>query len=266
MIVIRDARLPLGDFGKVLGYIPQAEKTYAYIHSGYPQMNEHQLAIAESTTFQRDELMVDVSTGNQIMTIEMAQVFALQRCRTAKEAIRLITSLVEKYGFLPSAGPNSETLCIADAEEAWVLEIFSVGPFWSPDSGELGVIWAAQRVPDDHVCIVPNWSIIKEIDLSRPEDFMASKNYMQVAIDYGWYVPESGKPFIWQEVIAFQRSTFEGTIYDMTADVDWFVPNPKGELVKSPLTTPFPRKEWRELLDITWRRVVSMGGYGEEYF
>jgi len=324
-----DARLPLGDFGKVLGYIPQAEKTYAYIHSGYPQINEHQLAIAESTTFQRDELMVDVSTGNQIMTIEMAQVFALQRCRTAKEAIRLITSLVEKYGFLPSAGPNSETLCIADAEEAWVLEIFSVGPFWSPDSGELGVIWAAQRVPDDHVCIVPNWSIIKEIDLSRPEDFMASKNYMQVAIDYGWYVPESGKPFIWQEVyaptpkefaisrlwlfystvapslkewpdrklttpykgynayhqdlesisiypfsvkpekkmsvqdvIAFQRSTFEGTIYDMTADVDWFVPNPKGELVKSPLTTPFPRKEWRDLLDITWRRVVSMGGYG----
>jgi dipeptidase len=255
-------------------------------------------------------------------------VFALQRCKTSREAVKLITSLVEKYGFLPSCGPESEALCIADPNEAWVLEVFSVGKGWTPESGKSGALWAAQRVPDDHVTMIPNWSIIKEIDLSKPDEFMASKNYMQVAVDHGWYDPKSGKPFIWQDVyspvprewavsrfwlfystvapsgkwpnkkltnpykgydsyhqnleplstypfsikpekklsvrdvIAFQRSVFKGTIYDMTSDKDWLVPDREGKLIKSPLTTPFPTKPMRELLDITWRRNVSRGGYG----
>ena len=326
---LQDVRKPLLEYGKIIGYIPQVEKTYAYFHTGYPQMNEHQLAIGESTLSQRDELKVDIDSGMQIMTIEQAQLFALQRCKTAREAIKLITSLVEKYGFLPSCGPESEALCIADPDEAWVLEVFSVGLDWDPESGEPGAIWAAQRVPDDHIAVVPNWSIIKEIDLSNPDYFMASKNYMQVAIDHGWYDPKSGKSFNWQkayspiprewalgrfwlfystfapslkewpnkklltpfsgynayhqyledisfypfsakpdkklsvqDVIAFQRSVFEGTIYDMTADTDWLVPDGKGGLAKSSLATPFPTKDMRELLDITWRRMVSRGGYG----
>jgi len=326
---LQDVKKPLHEYGKVIGHIPQMEKTYAYFHTGYPQMNEHQLAIGESTLSQRDELKVDYGWGKQIMTIEQAQLFALQRCKTAREAIKLITSLVEKYGFLPSCGPESEALCIADTEEAWVLEVFSVGPDWDPEKGKPGAIWAAQRVPDDHITVVPNWSIIKEIDLTKPDEFMASENYMQVAIEHGWYDPKSGKPFIWQEayapiprewainrfwlfystfaphfkewpnkklttpfsgynayhqyleslsyypfsvkpekklsvqdVIAFQRSVFEGTIYDMTADTDWMVPDGKGGLKLSPLATPFPTKDMRELLDITWRRMVSRGGYG----
>ena len=326
---LQDVEKPLHEYGKVIGHIPQVEKTYAYFHTGYPQMNEHQLAIGESTLSQRDELKVDYGWGKQIMTIEQAQLFALQRCKTAREAIKLITSLVEEYGFLPSCGPESEALCIADPQEAWVLEVFSVGPDWDPESGKPGAIWAAQRVPDDHITVVPNWSIIKEIDLTKPDEFMASENYMQVAIDHGWYDPKSGKPFIWQEVyapiprewaisrfwlfystfaphfkewpnkklttpfsgynayhqyleslshypfsvkpekklsvqdvIAFQRSVFEGTIYDMTADTDWMVPDGKGGMKLSPLATPFPTKDMRELLDITWRRMVSRGGYG----
>jgi len=329
LINFQNVKRPLHDYGEIIGYVPQAEKTYAYFHTGYPHMNEYQLAIGETTLSQKDELKVEYGMGKQIMTIEQAQLFALQRCKTAREAIKLITFLVEKYGFLPSSGPESEALCIADPNEAWVLEVFSVGPDWDPESGELGAIWAAQRVPDDHVTIVPNWSVIKEIDLDNPDYFMASKNYMQVAIDHGWYDPASGKPFIWQEayspiprewglnrlwlfystvapslkewpqkrltssfsgynayhqylepisfypfsaklekklsvqdVIAFQRSVFEGTIYDMTSDVDWLVPDGKGGLVKSPLTTPFPTRDMRELLDITWRRNVSRGGYG----
>lgn len=326
---LQDVKKPLLEYGKVIGHIPQVEKTYAYFHTGYPQMNEHQLAIGESTLSQRDELKVDYGWGKQIMTIEQAQLFALQRCKTAREAIKLITSLVEKYGFLPSCGPESEALCIADTEEAWVLEVFSVGPEWDPESGKPGAIWAAQRVPDDHIAVVPNWSIIKEIDLTKPDEFMASENYMQVAIEHGWYDPKSGKPFIWQEVyapiprewaisrfwlfystfaphfkewpnkklttpfsgynayhqyleslayypfsvkpekklsvqdvIAFQRSVFKGTIYDMTADKDWMVPDGRGGMKLSPLATPFPTKDMRELLDITWRRMVSRGGYG----
>ena len=326
---LQDVDKPLHEYGKIIGYIPQVAETYTYYHSGYSHMNEHQLAIAESTMSQKKELQVSIDNGRQIMTIEQAQAFALQRCKTAREAIDLITSLVEKYGFQTSCGPESEALCIADPNEAWVLEVFSVGPNWDPESGELGAIWAAQRVPDDHIAVVPNWSIIKEIDLSKPEWFKASKNYQQVAIDYGWWDPNSSKPFIWQEVyspvprewsgsrfwlffktfapsyadwpdktahspydgntpyyqyieplsmfpfsvksekkvsvqdvISFQRELYAGTIYDMTNDKNWMVPGKDGKYEKSPLTTPFPTKAQRELLDITYRRMVVRGGYG----
>jgi len=319
----------LDNYGEIIGQIPQVEQTYTYFHSAYSHMNEYQLAIAESTLSQKPELQVDRESGKQIMTVEQAMIFALQRCKTAREAVKLITSLMDKYGFLPSCGPESEALSIADPNEVWILEIVAVGKGWTPESGRAGAIWAAQRVPDDHVAIIPNWSIIKEIDLNKPEWFMASKNYKQVAIDNGWYEEGTGKPFIWQEayspclrewasgrfwlfysqfapnlkewpnrklknayhgqdayhqyvedisiypfsvkpekkmsvqdIMAFQRSTFEGTIYDKTSDPDWYVPNNEGKLVKSPLTTPFPTVAMRELLDITNRRNVSKGNYG----
>jgi len=326
---IQNVMNPLDTYGEILGYIPQARQTYTYFHSAYSHMNEYQLAIGESTLSQRKELQVSRDNGKQIMSVEQAQIFALQRCKTAREAIKLITYLMDTYGFLPSCGPESEALCIADPNEVWILEIVSVGKSWEPNSGKAGAIWAAQRVPDDHIAIVPNWSIIKEIDLSKPDIFMASKNYKQVAIDKGWYKPESGMPFVWQkayspclrewassrfwlfyssfapdmdnlpdrklknhydgldsyhqyvedvsiypfsvkpkekisvkDVIAFQRSTFTGTIYDMCSDPDWYVPNKKNELKLSPLATPFPTKEMRKLLDINYRRNVSKGGYG----
>jgi len=325
---LQDPRTALRDYGKVIGQIPQVERTYTYFHTGYPQMNEHQLVIAESTLSQRDELKCEFGSCKQIMTIEQAQVFALQRCKTAREAITVITELVDTYGFLPSCGPESEALCISDPNEAWVLEVFAVGPDWDPNSGEAGAIWAAQRVPEDHVCIVPNWSIIKQVDPSKPETFLASKNHKQFAIDRGWWNPRMG-PFVWQkvyapqprewavgrlwlfystyapnlrawpdkrhlasmdsydayhqyiedisiypfsvkperklsvqDVIAFQRSVFDGTIYDMTTDLDWLVPDGKGGVKKSPLTTPFPTRDMRQLLDIVYRRMVSRGGYG----
>ncbi|MCG6950442.1 MAG: C69 family dipeptidase [Acidobacteria bacterium] len=325
-----DATVPFKTYGEIIGHIPQVERTYRYFHSAYSHINEHQLAIAESTMSQREELGADREKGaKQIMTIEQAQAFALQRCTTAREAVELIGSLVEEYGFLPSAG-GSEALAIADPNEAWVMEVFGVGQSWDPKTGELGAVWAAQRVPDDHVTVIPNWSIIKEVDPADPTNFMLSPNYRQLAIDHGWYDPKGGKPFVWQDaysppvtgewainrlwlfystvapslkewpdrslkkpfdgynayhhpieplsfypfsvkpetklsvqdVIRFQRSVFEGTIYDMTADTDWLVPNDEGQLVKSPLTTPFPTSHLRQLLDITWHRNVSKGGYG----
>jgi len=323
------AGLPLGNYGQVIGEIPQVEKTYAYFHTGYSQMNEHQLAIGESTCSQRKELDVAFVEGitPQIMTVEQAQVFALQRCKTAKEAVLLIGELMEKYGFLPSCG-GSEALCIADPNELWVMEIFSVGPEWEPGNGRSGAIWAARRVPDDHVVVISNYVRIREIDLGNP-DFLASKNYKQVAIDRGWYDPKSGLPFIWQEayapsiregslsrlwfiyssiapsfkewpdrklkgsstpmtmyrqgiegatfypfsvkpdtklsvqdVIAFQRSANEGTIYDMTADPAWLVPGRSGSFSKSPLTTPFPSFDLIRLLGINVHRPIATQGYG----
>ena len=320
---------PLGDYGTVIGTIPQAEKTYAYFHTGYSQMNERQLAIGESTCSQKPELDVAWVEGvtAQIMTVEQAQVFALERCRTAREAVRLIGPLMEKYGFLPSAD-GSEALCIADPKELWTMEIFSVGPGWDPASGKPGAIWAARRVPDDQVVAYSNYVRIREIDLKNP-DFLASPNYMSEAVARGWYDPKSGKPFIWQEayappitessiarlwliystlapslkpwprralngpslpgtmssqeiegaafypysvkpekkigvrdVIAFQRSTFEGTIYDMTLDPGWFLPGPDGKMVRSPLASPFASADLSRLLRVAFHRPVAREGYG----
>ncbi len=329
---IQDIHRAPGRFRRCLGYIPQVEKTYTYFHSAYPHMNEHQLAIAESTTSQREELKVDMAVCKQIMTVEQAQAFALQRYTTAREATAFIGQLMSQYGFLPSCVGESETLVVGDTEEIWIIEIFSVGSDWDPESGEPGAIWVAQRVPDDHALIVANWSIIKEVDEKDSETFLFSPNYKQFAIDRGWYNPEGSKPFILQEVyapifrewassrmwlfystlapnyaewpermledghmmgynqyiqyvepisiyptsvrpefkisvqdvMAFQRSTFEGTIYDKTEDYDWYVPDGKGGIKKSPLATPFPSKDMRELLDINNRRNVArpQGFYG----
>ncbi len=329
---IQDASRPLRDDGEVIGTIPQVRETYAYIHSAYPHINEHQLAIAESTISQRSELAVTRKTGKQIMTVEQAQVFALQRCKKARAAVELIGSLMETYGFLPSSGDGAEDLVIGDPDEAWVLEIFGVGPGWSSESGKPGAIWAAQRIGDDQALMIPNWSIIKKIDPQDKDHFLVSANYMQEAVDRGWYDPAAGKPFIWQDVyaplpveyatsrfwlfystfmpnlakwpdrklgknpfktinpyyqtveplslypfsavpekkisvrdiIAFQRSVFEGTIYDFTAQPQWLVSDGEGGFKVSPLATPFPSSDLRALLMLSNRRPVARhrGHYG----
>jgi dipeptidase len=328
---IQDATNDLHDDGDVLGYIPQAEQTYTYFHTAYSHINEHQLAIAESTTGQREELKVTRETGGQIMTIEQAMIFALQRHRKAREAANFIGELMTEYGFIPSSGDGSEALVIGDTEEAWVFEVFGVGPGWEPGSGKPGAIWAAQRIPDGQAVMIPNFSIIKQIDPEDSENFLVSDNYLQEAVDRGFYDPDSGTPFIWQEayapltaeyatgrfwlfhetfapnhsdwpdrhlegdlykglnqyfqtveplsiypfsvapekkvsvrdIMAFQRSVFEDTIYDITAGPQWLVPgrNEEGEFsnefVKSPLATPFPGRDLRELLKLTHRRPVA---------
>lgn len=326
---LQDVRQPLDSMGKIIGYIPQVEQTYTYIRSAYSHINEFQLAIGESTLSQREELKIKRDESKQIMTVEQAQIFALERCKTAREALELITHLLDTYGFLPSCADESECLAIADPHEVWILEIFSVGPGWKSGSGKPGAIWAAQRLPDDHATLIANWSIIKEINLADKDNFRASTNYMSEGIERGWYDPASGKPFIWQDVyaplprewatsrlwmfyskyapgiqdmpdralkspfdtqnpyvqyvepldlypfscnpaekisvqdvMAMQRSTFDGTIYDMSKHPSYFVPDGKGGMKYSNMATPFPTRNMRELLGITWRRNVARGGYG----
>ena len=111
------------DRGTVIGEIPQVPHTFAYLHTGYPQMNEHQLMIVESTLYQRSELAEFANTGDQIMTIEQAQLFALQRCSTAYDAVQLIGSLLEDYWFLTSVGMASEGLIVTDPKHVWLLEV-----------------------------------------------------------------------------------------------------------------------------------------------
>jgi dipeptidase len=249
---IQDAKLPLREDGEVLGTIPQVRETYAYIHSAYPHINEYQLAIAESTISQRPELIVTRETGKQIMTVEQAQVFALQRCKKARAAVDLIGSLMETYGFLPSSGDGAEALVIGDPEEAWVLEIFGVGPGWTRESGKPGAIWAAQRIGDDQALMIPNWSIIKEIDPNDKDNFMVSANYLQEALDRGWYKPAAGKPFIWQETyapLAREWATSRFWLFYST-----FMPNlaqwPERKLGKNPYETLDPYTQYVEPLSL----------------
>lgn len=330
---LQDPKYPIEKPGEVIGSIPQAAETYTYYHSAYSAMNEHQLGIGESTITQRPELALKRGEGEQIMTIEQAQVFALQRYRKAREAVLFIGKLMETYGFLPSTGDGAEALVIADPDEAWVFEVFSIGKGWKKSSGKPGAVWAAQRAPDDAAVVIPNWSIIKEINAKDSANFLVSPNFMQEAIDRGWYDPKSKRPFVWQEtyaplpqeyatgrwwlfgatfapnsgkwpdrrldpkdpyktindytqtveplslypfawrlerklgvedIIGFQRSWMEDTIYDMSAQPAWLVPDGKGGVERSPLATPFPNKALRTLLKLNNRRPVARhrGHYG----
>ena len=175
--------------------IPQVPHTYAYHHGVFGYMNEHQLAIAESTVGCRRKMRNP--TPSAIFDITTLTLIAVERCKTAREAIKTMGSLAEKYGY--GFHDSGEMLAVADPNEVWVFEIMPVGPLWTPKSGKPGAIWCAQKVPDDHVSVCPNESRIGEIDLDDPDYFMASSNVISYAIENGYYDPESGEPFSWKK-------------------------------------------------------------------
>ena len=162
------------------GTIPQVKHTYGYINTAYPVMNEHQLAVTESTIGYRKGLRSDKGL------LDNQQLFhlLLQRCTTAREAIKLADELTKRYGW----NDWGECFTIADTKEVWQLEI--VGP----GEGKVGAVWAAQRVPDDHVHVCGNGSRIRQIDLADPDYFMASDNIFKLAKEKGWWNPDEG-PF-----------------------------------------------------------------------
>lgn len=166
-------KIPTGD-------IDQAEQTFGFINTAYPCMNEHQLAIGESTfggreTLHSKEGLIDCQQLVQLM---------LERCKTAREAIELARDMLATYGW----NDEGECLTIADKTEVWHFEV--VGP----GAGNVGAVWVAQRVPDDHVSVNANASRIRRVDLSQPDYYKASENYTQVALDSSWWRPEDG-PF-----------------------------------------------------------------------
>jgi dipeptidase len=172
--------------------IPQILHTYAFHHGVFGYMNEHQLAIGESTI--GNVRKIHNPTPAPKMDITMLTLLAMGRCRTAREAIRLMGGLAEKYGYGFLDG--GEMLAVADPNEVWVFEIMPVGPLWTPTSGKPGAVWCAQRVPDDEVSVCPNESRIGEIDLKNPDYFMASSNVISFAAEQGLYDPKSGRLFV----------------------------------------------------------------------
>ena len=187
--------------------IPQVPHTYAYQHAVFGHMNEHQLGIAESSIGCRRKMRN--STPSAIMDITTLTMLAMERCRTAREAIKLMGSLAEEYGY--GYHDSGEMLAVADPEEVWIFEVMPVGALWTPESGEPGAVWCAQRVPDDHVSFCPNESRIGEIDLDNPDYFMASPNVISYAVANEFYDPKSGEPFNWKKAYSPSPGSAEGT-------------------------------------------------------
>jgi len=175
--------------------IPEVAHTFGYMHGVFGYMNDQQLAMGESTIGNRPKL--SNSTSTPALNLTMLTLLAMERCRTAREAIKLMGSLAEQYGYGGEDG--GEMLAVADPEEVWVFEIMPVGPLWNPRTGQPGAIWCAQRVPDDEVSICPNESRIGEIDLNKPDFFLASANVISYAVDNGLWDPKSGQPFSWKK-------------------------------------------------------------------
>jgi len=175
--------------------IPQVPHTFGYLHGVFGYLNDQQLAMGESTIGHRPKM--SNPTPTPVFNITMLTLLAMERCRTAREAIRLMGSLAEQYGYGGEDG--GEMLAVADLEEVWVFEIMPVGPLWTPQSGKPGAVWCAQRVPDDQVSVCPNESRIGEIDLNNPDYFMASSNVISYAVENGYWDPKSGQAFNWKK-------------------------------------------------------------------
>ena len=172
-------KMPTYKYDEV-GKIPQVTKTHKYINTAYPCMNEYQLAIGESTFGGRKSLC---SPDLGLIDCQQLVRLMLERCKTAREAIKMAGDLTKKYGY----NDYGETLTIADKNEVWLFEILG------PGKGNVGSVWAARRVPDDHVSVTANGSRLRKLDLKDTEYFVASENIHQVAIDSGWWNPEEGE-------------------------------------------------------------------------
>ena len=153
------------------GEIPQARHTFGFLDTAYPCLNERQLAMGETTYGSRDTLR----NNKGMFMIEELQRVALQRCTTAREAIKLMGRLIKEYGY----GDSGECLTIADPKEVWIFEVQGQGP----DS--IGGVWAAQRIPDDHIAVSANISRIGRINTADTTNYLASANVKKIALDLG---------------------------------------------------------------------------------
>ena len=171
------------DTGKPLCTIPQVPHTYNVVGN----MNEHQLAIGETTWGGRPELECGegIDYGSLIY-------IALERCKTAREAIKCMTDLVAEYGYASSG----ETFSIADPNEVWMMELIGKGKV------EKGAVWVATRVPDDCIAAHANQARFTTINFKDKENWMWSKDVVKFARKQGYYTGKKDEDFNFQEAYA----------------------------------------------------------------
>jgi len=172
------------DTQKPLGKIPQVRHTYSVIGN----MNEHQLAIGETTYGGREELL---SQPGAIVDYGTLIYFALQRAKTAREAIKIMGELVAQYGY----ASEGESFSVSDANEAWILELIGKG------KEEKGAVWVARRIPDGYISGHANHPRITQFPLNDPENCMYSPDVISFARKMAWFNGED-KEFSFSDTYA----------------------------------------------------------------
>jgi dipeptidase len=157
------------DEGHYLGQIPEVEQTYGVVGN----MNEHQVSIGETTFGGRPEL----EGGDGVIDYGSLMWLALQRAKTAREAIDVMTALVAKHGYVSSG----EAFSIADPNEVWFMVMIGKGP------GRKGAVWVARRVPDGYISAHANYSRIGTFPLNDPKDTAYSPDVISFAREMGYY-------------------------------------------------------------------------------
>ncbi len=167
------------DTGEYHGEIPEASVTYNVIGN----INEYQVTIGETTYGGRKEMIDPTGLFDYGSLIYVT----LQRSRSAREAISVMTTLAETYGY----NSSGETFTICDANEAWIMEMMGKGP------GSKGIVWVAMRVPDNAICAHANQSRIGKFDMSDKKNVLYSKDVIKFARSKGWYSGKD-KDFSWK--------------------------------------------------------------------
>ncbi len=201
------------DTNKYHGEIPEAAETYNVIGN----INEWQVTIGETTYGGREE-MVD-STG--IMDYGSLIYVALQRSKSAREAIKVMTTLANTYGY----NSGGETFTICDPNEAWIMEMMGKG------AGSKGAVWVALRIPDDAICAHANQSRIGKFNMKDKKNVMYAKDVVSFARSKGWFKGKDAD-FSWK--MAYAKPDFSGRrfcdarawamlnhFYDMSPYLDW---------------------------------------------
>ena len=201
------------DTNKYHGEIPEAAQTYSVIGN----INEWQVTIGETTYGGREE-MVD-STG--IMDYGSLIYVALQRSKSAREAIKVMTTLANTYGY----NSGGETFTICDPNEAWIMEMMGKG------AGSKGAVWVALRIPDDAICAHANQSRIGKFNMKDKKNVMYAKDVVSFARSKGWFQGKDAD-FSWK--MAYAKPDFSGRrfcdarawamlnhFYDMSPYLDW---------------------------------------------
>ena len=201
------------DSNKYHGEIPEVAETYNVIGN----INEWQVTIGETTYGGREE-MVD-STG--IMDYGSLIYVALQRSKSAREAIKVMTTLANTYGY----NSEGETFTICDPNEAWIMEMMGKG------AGFKGAVWVALRIPDDAICAHANQSRIGKFNMKDKKNVMYAKDVVSFARSKGWFKGKDAD-FSWK--MAYAKPDFSGRrfcdarvwamlnhFYDMSPYLDW---------------------------------------------
>ncbi len=173
---------------------PPTEETFRYLNVAYPCMNEKQLAMGETTTEGKRELV----NKEGLFQIEELERIALQRCSTARQAIALMGRLAEEYGY----GDWGECLTVIDKHEAWLFEIYGTGK-----SGKKpGALWVAQRIPDNHVGVSANIPRIGVVDFNKPDQFMYASDLKERCLELGFWDGKS--PFKFYPMVSSSKKNF----------------------------------------------------------